>query len=288
MVIVNPSSGSEESENYRNKVLDKLQNKGYRVTSRITQKVRDAVHFAQEACESNLDLIVIMGGDGTINEVINGIAPTNHYPTLLIIPFGTVNNFAKALELPLNPDEAIEIIEKGQFQNVDIGKVNDQYFMNLINLGVIAEATYSVTAEQKSKYGSFAYFIEGVKKFSEKDVFRVQIETDIDTLDTDAMFVLVAVTDTFAGWKNMIKEAEIDDGYLHLFIFKELTSIKSIAMIAKLMSGSLKEQKNVIYRKAKEAIIQTNTTKVINVDGDEGEETPLKIRILPSRLRVMV
>ncbi|MFC4402944.1 diacylglycerol/lipid kinase family protein [Gracilibacillus xinjiangensis] len=287
IVILNPSSGSKESVKYKEMIEQILMTNNYQFKIRRTEKENDARRFAEEASGEGIDLLVVMGGDGTINEVINGLVNKAHRPLLQVIPLGTVNNFARAVGVPLQVEDALQLIENGTTMQVDIGEVNQQYFSNLVNIGAIAEATYQVTPEQKSKLGSLAYFFEGLKKFREKDVFPVTIETAEITVETEAMLVLIAVTDTFASWKNILKEAEVDDGFLHIFAIKQLTNFEGVAMLTRMMNGSLKDQEQVEYFKVKKASIYTEETKVANVDGDEGAATPLHLSILPGHLHVL-
>ncbi|MGP4042032.1 diacylglycerol/lipid kinase family protein [Gracilibacillus sp. D59] len=287
MIILNPSSGTEKSKQFQHEVEEVLNKQGYHVITKCTEKEYDAKKFAEEACEENMELVTVLGGDGTVNEVINGIAERTKRPTLHIIPLGTVNNFARALGIPLKPRDAIEVIRDPHVMKADLGKVNDQFFINLVNVGAIAEATYQVTPEQKSKLGSIAYFLEGFKKFTEKDMFSVTISTDESSRQIEAMLVLVAVTNTVAGWENMLQEAEIDDGYLHVFAVKEISTLESVSMITSLLNGSLKDQKQVEYWKAKKVTVDTIPTKVANIDGDEGMQTPLQFSVLEKHIKIM-
>ncbi len=287
MIIINPSSGTEKSIQFKQDVFDILTEQDYQVTIKETSKEGDALKFAIEASDRHFDLISIMGGDGTINEVINGIAEKELRPFLHIIPLGTVNNFAKALELPLKPQQAIEVIKDPSKKQVDVGKVNDSYFMNLVNIGAIAEATYQVTAEQKSKLGSLAYLIEGLKKFTEKDLFSVSLEMNDTNTKLEVMLVLIALTDTFGGLKNAISEADVDDGYLHVFAFKEISNLESISMLKNLVNGQLKDQPQIEYWKTKNLTIDSKPNKVANVDGDEGFSTPLHLSVLEKHLTII-
>lgn len=286
-IILNPSSGNEKSNQFKEKVKKKLVEQGYDVMIKETKKANDAQLFGEQACEQHVPFLTVMGGDGTISEVINGIAKYDTRPKLHIIPMGTVNNFARALQIPLEPKKAIDIIGNEEKIQIDLGKVNQQYFTNLVNVGAIAEATYEVTTEQKSKLGAFAYFFEGIKKFSEKELFSTTITTDDSTKEMEAMLVLVAVTDTVAGIKNIIKEAEIEDGYLHVFVFKEMTNLEGVSILTNLINGSLKEQEHIEYWKTKKLEVDTIPRKVANFDGDEGEATPLQFEILEKHLTVL-
>ncbi|MFC4388454.1 diacylglycerol/lipid kinase family protein [Gracilibacillus marinus] len=286
-IILNPSSGKENSETYLSFVERIVKENAYTYEVKKTKRAGDAIRFAEQACANKDDLLIIMGGDGTVNEVINGVAEKEHIPLLHVIPLGTVNNFARALNIPLQIDEAIECIASTDYKSCDIGKINNQYFMNLVNVGAIAEATYSVTTEQKSKLGSFAYFIEGIKQFGEDAIFHAKLEIEDQTIESDTMLLLIAVTDTFASWKNVIKEAKIDDGYLHIFVFQPFTKLGAMSIVTKLMNGALHEHEQVTYYKTKKAIIHTDHTKTANIDGDEGCVTPLDVEILPKHVTVI-
>lgn len=287
MIIVNPSAGMEKADLFKKEVENLLINQGYQIVMRVTEKKNDAKKFASEASDKSMDLISVLGGDGTVNEVINGIANKINRPSLHIIPLGTVNNFAKALDIPLKPEEAINVLENPTNKKADIGKINGYYFMNLVNLGTIAEATYQVTSEQKSKIGSLAYFMEGLKKFAEKETFSVTIEDENGREQLEAMLVLVTVTDTVAGLQHVLKEANIDDGYLHIFVIKELSGLESVSMLTNLWNHMLKEQDQIEYWKVKSAKIETNPQKVVNIDGDKGFTTPFKLSILEKHITVI-
>src|SRR5690606_358638 len=163
MFILNPSAGKEKAAQYRAQVEQTLVDMRYSVDTRTTEKQHDATNFAREACELKYDFVVAMGGDGTINEAVSGLAEQPHQSLFSLIPLGTVNDFARALGISLDPPEAIEALKTGYEKRVDIAKVGKQYFMNILALGQIAESTYEVSPEQKTRLGALAYFIEGVK-----------------------------------------------------------------------------------------------------------------------------
>ncbi|UOK57703.1 YegS/Rv2252/BmrU family lipid kinase [Bacillus sp. OVS6] len=178
MLIVNPSSGKEKGTEYAEHALKTMNKMGYETEIRETKGEGDAMEFAREACESKLDFIAAMGGDGTINEAINGIAEQDHRPLFGLIPLGTVNDFARALNIPLDPEEAIAILEQQNTRKTDVGKINDRYFINIVAVGALAEASFSTPVEQKTKLGPLAYIIEGVKKMKEKQPFELRVQSD--------------------------------------------------------------------------------------------------------------
>ena len=137
LLIVNPSSGGEQAKEYEKLAYEKLETMFDEVVVLHTKKAGDAKNFAREAAVDNYHSVFVMGGDGTVNEGINGIAEQTHRPNFGFIPMGTVNDLARALGIPLAPKEAINHLSIDSTQPLDIGKINDQYFMNVVAIGTI-------------------------------------------------------------------------------------------------------------------------------------------------------
>lgn len=150
-VIYNPTSGREIIKKNLADVLSILEQAGY-VTSAhaTTAEPDDAKHAAEEAVRDRFDLVVAAGGDGTINEVINGIAEKEYRPKVGIIPTGTTNDFARALHVPRDVIKATKIIAAGQSVAMDIGKANETYFINIGGGGRLTELTYDVPSRLKN------------------------------------------------------------------------------------------------------------------------------------------
>lgn len=289
MLIVNPSSGTERSTSYQEDVLQILKEQGYETTLRLTEKAMDAARFAEEACEDTYELVVAMGGDGTISEVINGLAEKPHRPRFGFIPLGTVNDFARSLSIPLEPEKAISVIRNSEnVKKVDVGKVNDAYFANVIAVGALAEATFSVPPEKKTKLGTFAYVLEGAKSLAADSAFDIQITCKGRTERMQAMLVLVAMTNSVGGFEKLAEGAEADDGNMHIFAVPDLSVLQVINILSTTLRGDLMKSSKVAYMKATEAVLTTESAMTANVDGDEGHSLPLKISVLPEHLEVIV
>ena len=288
MLIANPSSGKEEAKKHTDTVMEVLSSIGYEVTVKETEKEGDATIFAEEACEQHYDTVVSMGGDGTLNETITGLAEKTHQPTLGIVPLGTVNDFARALSIPMDPAEAIETLRSADIKKVDIGKINDKYFMNIIALGGIAEATFGVSAEQKTKLGPLAYMIEGFKTIKEKEPFEAKIHHDGGEWKGEALLVLIALTNSAGGFEKLAPRADVADGKLHCFVVKDVPLVKLVSIATALVKGTMGEDENVTYLKTSQFSIASSTDLIANVDGDEGDRVPLSIRVLEGHLPVFV
>lgn len=288
MFIVNPSSGKEKAKDYLEQVEQTLQEMGYSVDTRETAKAEDATRFASEACEKKYDFVVAMGGDGTINETVSGLAEQEHHPLFSLIPLGTVNDFARALNISLDPPEAIEALKTGSEKWVDIAKVGEHYFMNILALGQIAESTYEVSPEQKTKLGAFAYFIEGIKAISNDTEEYFMIEHDHGTFEGEAKLVLVALTNSVGGFEKLAPEALTDDGLLHLYIIKNAALPAFIRIAGNMLAGKLDKDEAVEVIQTTKVSIRTNEPMYCNIDGDEGVATPFVIDVLPRHIRALV
>ena len=148
LVIVNPTSGRERAPKYIPLLSSVLSKRYDDVSIKLTQKAGDAKDFARRAAEKNKD-IICMGGDGTINEVINGMVPVRSDLCFGFIPFGTVNDLARALHIPRSPQGAIRMLEQAKRTTIDVGKINDRYFINIVAAGLIPEAVSEVTIKEK-------------------------------------------------------------------------------------------------------------------------------------------
>lgn len=168
-LIYNPVSGHEQMPKNVADILDVLEQAGYEASAfRTTPEENSARNEATRAAKEGFDLIVAAGGDGTINEVVNGIAFLEQRPKMAIIPAGTTNDYARALAIPRdNIPDAAKVILKNKTRKMDIGKAvfgdQIQYFVNIAASGSLTELTYGVPSEVKSALGYAAYLIKGQK-----------------------------------------------------------------------------------------------------------------------------
>ncbi|GKW46210.1 diacylglycerol kinase family protein [Planococcus sp. NCCP-2050] len=288
MFILNPSAGKEKAAQYRAQVEQTLVDMSYSVDTRTTEKQHDATNFAREACELKYDFVVAMGGDGTINEAVSGLAEQPHQPLFSLIPLGTVNDFARALGISLDPPEAIEALKTGYEKRVDIAKVGDHYFMNILALGQIAESTYEVSPEQKTRLGALAYFIEGVKAITSDAEQYFKIKHDHGEWEGEAKLVLVALTNSVGGFEKLAPEALTDDGLLHVYIVKNAALPAFIRIAGAMLRGKLEKDPAVEVVHTTQVSIDTSEPISCNIDGDEGSPTPFTIEVLPRHIRALI
>ncbi|MCP3029285.1 diacylglycerol kinase family protein [Halobacillus sp. A5] len=288
MLIVNPSSGKEEALDYVEEIESILKDKGYVVSTVQTEKELDATKYCVEACKDEFGLVVSLGGDGTLNETINGMVDQEHRPKLAIIPLGTVNDFARALNLPLDPKQAVATLRSDRTKKVDVGTFNDRFFVNIVAVGAIAEATSEVTTDQKTKFGPLAYLMEGAKTLASTNAYPLRIEHDDKVWEGESFLFLAALTKSTAGFEKLSPEAKVNDGVLHCYVVKEVGMIRMASIITSVLRGQLKEDKDVEYFKAEKIRVSSSEKLHTNVDGEEGGSLPVEMEVWPRHIEVII
>ncbi|WDF02650.1 diacylglycerol/lipid kinase family protein [Shouchella hunanensis] len=288
LIILNPSSGKEKARTYGEQASRLLEDIGYTVAVKETQKEFDATSFCIEACEKKIDLVVSLGGDGTLHETINGMIDQTYRPKLAVIPLGTVNDFARALHIPLQPEKAIDMLRSTTTRRADIGRINDQLFINVVAAGQLATSLSEVPSEDKSKLGFFAYVKEGIKTFAGDASCTMSVEYDEQTWEGRALLFIAALTNSVGGFEQLAPSAEIDDGYLHCFIIQDTNLLNTAAVGTSLLAGTLEHSKYVHAFKAKRVHVSAESELTTNVDGESGMSLPVTIELVPSYIDVLV
>ena len=283
MLIINPTSGGEKALDYKEKLENKAKEYFEYVETKITEKAKDATAFAEEASMENYEAVIVFGGDGTINEVISGIAEKNYIPKLGIIPGGTGNLITKLLEISQDIDEAIDQLDFNKTNAIDIGKANKSYFGYIFSVGSLPEAIHNVEIEDKTKYGVLAYAINTIKSVIKDEVFNIKIETENGSYEGEASQVLVLLSNYYAD-KKIFEENK--DGYANILILKNASIISKLSLIPDLLKGDIVENDNIEYIKAKDITISSDTKIESDIDGDQSDDLPVKITVLGNHIEI--
>lgn len=255
-------------------VLIKLEKAGYETSAYATEREGDATLEAERALKQQYDILIVAGGDGTLNEVVNGIAEQPNRPKLGVIPMGTVNDFGRALHLPNDIMGALDVIIEGHSTKVDIGKMNNRYFINLAAGGQLTQVSYETPSKLKSIVGSFAYYIKGFEMLPQMKAVDLRIEYDDKVFQGEALLFLLGLTNSMAGFEKLVPDAKLDDGYYTLIIV-EKANLAELGHIMTLASrGEHTKHPKVIYEKAKSINISSYTEMQLNVDGEYGGKLP--------------
>lgn len=283
MLIINPTSGGEKALEYKEKLENKAKEYFEYVETKITEKAKDATIFAEEASKENYEAVIVFGGDGTVNEVISGIAEKDYIPKLGIIPGGTGNLITKLLEISQDIDEAIDQLDFNKTNSIDIGKANKSYFGYIFSVGSLPEAIHNVEIEDKTKYGVLAYAINTIKSVIKDEVFNIKIETENGSYEGEASQVLVLLSNYYAD-KKIFEENK--DGYANILILKNASIISKLSLIPDLLKGDIVENDNIEYIRAKDITISSDAKLESDIDGDQSDDLPVKITILGNHIEI--
>ncbi|SFB15421.1 diacylglycerol kinase [Lentibacillus halodurans] len=287
-IIYNPTSGREAFKRELPTVMERFEKVGYETSTHATTGEGDATNAAATAAERHFDLVVVAGGDGTINEVINGLAEQEHLPKLGIIPTGTTNDFARALCIPRGIEKAVDVILAGQSMLLDIGRVNDHYFVNIAGGGKLTELTYDVPSKLKTMLGHLAYYVKGIEMLPSLKPIRTKIEYDGTIIDEDIMLFLVSNTNSVGGFEKLAPDARLDDGYFDLLILKKMNLAEFVRIATLAVRGAHLEDKRIIYAQAKHVNVTTDEKMQLNIDGEYGGLLPGEFRNLPQHIEFLV
>lgn len=287
-IIYNPTAGRELFRKELPDVLEKLEKAGYETSAHATNGEGDATEAARIAVERKHDLVVIAGGDGTINEVIQGIAEAEYRPKIGIIPAGTTNDFARALAIPRDTKAAVDIILQNNVKALDIGKVNEKYFINIAGGGDLTELTYDVPIKLKAALGQLAYYMKGIEKLPSLKPVSTVIEYDDNVFEGEIMLFLVANTNSVGGFEKLAPNALIDDGYFDLIILKKTNLAEFLRIATAALRGAHLDDEKIIYKQAKRIKITPNEKMLLNLDGEYGGELPGEIVNLKQHIEFFV
>ncbi|MEN2768140.1 diacylglycerol kinase [Ornithinibacillus xuwenensis] len=287
-IIYNPTSGREAFKKELPAVLEKFEKAGYETSAHATTGEGDAIEAARTAVERQYDIVIAAGGDGTINEVINGLAEQEYKPRLGVIPVGTTNDFARALTIPRDIQKAVDIILEDYSMLLDIGKVNNQFFINIAGGGKLTELTYDVPSKLKTMIGQLAYYVKGIEMLPSLKPTHVKIEYDGNEIEEDIMLFLISNTNSVGGFEKLAPDACLNDGYFDLLILRKTNLAEFIRIATLALRGAHLEDKHVIYAKAKHITVTPTDKMQLNIDGEYGGLLPGEFRNLQQHIEFFV
>lgn len=290
-IIYNPTSGREIFKKHLPEVLEKLETAGYETSCHATTCEGDATTAAKQAVERKFDVIIAVGGDGTLNEVVSGISeyPREQRPKMGLIPMGTTNDFARAVHIPRTIEEAVDVIIAGETLPVDVGLVNDErYFINIAAGGRITELTYEVPSKMKTMFGTLAYFLKGIEVVPTAKSSHMRIEYDDEVFEDEAMMFLCGLTNSVGGFEKLAPDAVLNDGLFTLIILKKCNIADFMKLATMALRGVHLQDERVIYTKANRVKITSNDEVHLNLDGEYGGDAPTVLQNLKQHIEIFV
>ncbi len=287
LLIYNPFSGNQSFKDNLDTVIDILQDKGkfsvivYRMSRTISID-----EFLSGFDKDELDTVCISGGDGTINIVINSLQKQNMLPKIGLFPSGTANDFCSSLGFTKDPIECANIIASRNIKEIDFGKVNDKYFINVICVGVFAEVSQGVDADLKHSIGKLAYYVQGAKVLSSVSPLTVRITTETETFTEKTYLILILNSDRAGGFK-LAPLSEMNDGVFDFVLFRTKNVQSASASLIKVLNGNHIKDENVLYLQGNKFLIESiNGSSEIDIDGEKGPALPLDVKVMKNKLKI--
>jgi len=289
-IILNPNAGSAEQA----AVLHEVVAKRSEVTLRETNRPGQAREFATEAVREGYDLIVAAGGDGTINEVVNGLATNFAAARLGVIPLGTGNDLARTLAIPETPLEALELLTSGPERSLDLIKVEavgreTVYCINVAAGGFSGQVDEVLTDELKASWGPLAYLRGAIGALPDLTGYETIITwEDGPTHRIEALNMIVANGRTAAGGFQVAPLANPEDGLLDVVIVRYGSLLDLAGVVARLLAANYLDSDQVLHRTARRVHIASRPGMWFNIDGELLCKEPVTFSVLPQALRVIV
>ena len=290
-LIYNPMAGQRFFPMYLDRFVEIFQNKGYEVRLHRTLSADDFSTFLLGKDMSECIAIFVAGGDGSVNRVVNAMFSQGIDLPLGVIPAGTANDFAMHLGFPGDQIEAIEQLSNMKIGRVDVGKVNDAYFVNVCCGGLFANISQNIDVELKNTLGKLAYYIKGIGQLPGFSKLRFKIEHEDGIIDDDFYLFLLLNGSSAGGFSRLGHDANIEDGVMDFIGIKACPVQDIPGLFGKILIGEHLNDKNIVFFKSSHLKIEC--TKGIkgfeesDIDGETGPKFPLEIEVLHRRLQVI-
>ncbi len=269
-------------------ILHRLERGGLETSTHATSGEGDATLAAAEAVERGFDLIIAAGGDGTLYEVINGMAEKKNRPPLGILPMGTTNDFARALGIPRNWEFACDLILQQHTMTIDVGKMNSRYFINIAGGGSMTELTYEVPSKLKTMIGQLAYYIKGLEKLPRFRPVELSFRSEELTMHEEVMMFLICNSNSVGGFERLAPDASMSDGLLDVLILRRCNLAEFIRIVSAALRGEHLNDDHVVHFKTRRLEITSTDYVQMNLDGEFGGTLPSVFSVLPNHLQIYV
>jgi len=294
-LIYNPTAGPRDVRRALKRVRSFLKRHGWSVKLQLTEKPGDATALARAAAQAGCDVAIVAGGDGTVNEAVNGLVGTQ--TALGVLPVGTGNMWAKQLSIPTytltNPLRLYETAAKlteGTIRLIDVGQVNDRFFLCWAGIGLDAQVTAEMEPRQRhtKRLGMLPYAIAAVLVARDFQGVRTRVYLDGGIVRGRTLLILVSNIKQYIGTLSVAREARMDDGLLDVFVFKGLGFPYAVRHLLKIISRRHLQDPQIVHRQARHIEVRTEWAIPVQVDGDPIGATPVTLKVVPQALRVLV
>jgi diacylglycerol kinase (ATP) len=286
-VLLNPGAGSADAL-ADDDALGVLRER-YRDVRIVEGRVPgDLVKLAARAVRDGADVVVAAGGDGTLNEVLNGVARVRgglSRVALGLLPLGTGNDFARTVGIPTEPAEALACLARGRVRRLDVVRLNDRLFINASGGGFTAETSSRVSGRLKAWTGRLAYLVGGVHALLEHQPVLTEVRLDGRRLTIPLQLFAVCNGCTLGGGHTLAPEALPDDGWLDVCLVHGESTLDMVTLLPRMSSGDHIDDAQVVYARARRVSLHFAAPTKVNADGEVLVTTQCHYEVLPGAVQ---
>jgi diacylglycerol kinase (ATP) len=284
-VILNPKAGSVTDHDGIRKQLESLNPAAVCTTG----KAGHAAAFARSAVRQKCDYVIAAGGDGTLNEVINGVARHSRDIRVGLLPLGTGNDFARTLKLPTTVEENIAVLRLAQTRSIDLVRVRSdriRYFVNVSAGGFSGLVDEKLTPKMKRTWGPLAYVRSAAAALSELHAYRTTVRlADGEKLRLDLYNMIVANGTFVAGGLPVAPEADPGDGLLDVVLIPKRSTTEMVVVAAQIILGNHLGSNSIIFRRTPRLTVNSRPGMWFNADGELVGNEPATFEVVPQALQ---
>ena len=287
LIIANPISGKGKSKVIAERALERLTSSGRRGRLALTTRRGDARRLAQKAIQNGCRWLIACGGDGTIHEIVNAIAARPHI-VLGLIPCGRGNDFARALKIPKDPAQAIQVLLNGKPFEVDVGRIGDFYFDTIVTCGYDAEVSRRASEANVPFSGTATYVYTAITTLFSYNTPAVRLEGDFGVYEGEILLAATGITPHYGGGFKIVPNAVMNDGLFDVCIIKPVSRLTVLSMLVKLFWGGHTAHPAVSIQRTKSLTIHTDPPTLLYADGEKVGYTPATVELVERGLTVLV
>ena len=287
LFLVNPHAGKAAIRGKLLSVLEVFSQAGYRPTVCLSRRSGELTEVARQEAEQ-YDLVVCSGGDGTLNETVNGLMALEHPPVLGYIPAGTTNDFATSLGIPKQMEKAAAIAVSGRSVQVDVGRFNGRYFSYVAAFGAFTDVTYATPQEYKNVLGKLAYLLEGAQRLGSLKSWKVRVEYDTGCAEGEFLLGLVSNSSYVAGLPvGKVVDVSMTDGLMEVGMVRKPANLADLSGTVKsLLQGEL-DNELILSVKTRRLRLVSEEPMPWTLDGEYGgTQQVAQIENLPRALTI--
>ena len=281
--IINPISGVGKQKTVEQLVSSLLDHEQFDVSIVYTQHAKHAIELSALAAKEKIDIVVAVGGDGSVNEV--GRSLINTSTALAVIPAGSGNGLARHMNIPLNIEKAIRLLNNYQIKEIDTVTINDEVFIGTAGIGFDAHIGWKFS--EYGKRGFMSYIKLTFNEFFKYAPSQYELWIDDEKIETEAFLITFANSSQYGNNAYIAPNAVIDDGYMRVMIMQKFPLASSLGVGYKLFNKKLANSKFVKEYKAKHIKISNPESKM-HIDGEPvRSDKQLDIRVVPKSLKIV-